>query len=61
MLELGVLWYAAGLIWLSLVGIIVGHARKAAAPKPWVRNAFKYVTGSVFIALGVRVALPDRG
>lgn len=59
MLELGVLWYAAGLIWLSLVGVLVGRARRAASPSNALRGVFKYVTGSIFIGLGIRVALPE--
>lgn len=59
LLELGVLWYAAGFIWLGFVGTLVGRAKRSAAPPPFVRSAFKYVTGCIFIALGIRVALPE--
>lgn len=59
LLELGVLWYAAGFIWLGLVGTLVGRARRSAAPSRLLRTAFKYVTGGIFIALGIRVALPE--
>jgi threonine/homoserine/homoserine lactone efflux protein len=59
MLELGALWYATGLVWLSFVGIAVGYAGHAVEPSQKARAVFKYVTGSIFVALGVRVALPE--
>lgn len=59
MLEMGALWYAAGLVWLGFLGFAIGRVRRAATPARWIRTAFKYVTGSIFIGLGVRVALPE--
>jgi threonine/homoserine/homoserine lactone efflux protein len=58
-MEMGVLWYGAGLVWYSLVAVCVGRVRRAAVPVPAVRRIFKYVVGGIFIALGIRVALPD--
>lgn len=58
--ELGALWYIAGFIWLGSIGVIVGRARTAGAPSVALRRIFRYATASIFIALGIRVALPER-
>lgn len=58
--ELGALWYLAGLLWLGGIGIAVGVAKRKATPSRRVRAFFRYATASIFIGLGIRVALTDR-
>lgn len=60
LVELGALWYVAGLIWLGAVGFAVGKARRSVGASRAVRNAFKYVTASIFIGLGLRVAVSNK-
>lgn len=60
LLELGGLWYIAGLIWLGAVGFAVGKARRSVSASKSIRNAFKYVTASIFIGLGLRVAVSNK-
>lgn len=58
--ELGALWYLAGFVWLGSIAIIVGRTRAAVAPTVVLRRILRYATASIFIALGIRVALPER-
>lgn len=60
LVELGGLWYIAGLIWLGAVGYAVGRARRSVSASRALRNAFKYVTASIFIGLGLRVAISNK-
>ncbi|GAC1549958.1 MAG: LysE family translocator [Candidatus Velthaea sp.] len=57
---LGAIWGVAGVIILGAVafaGASIGAVRKRS---PLVRNIEKYVTGSIFVGLGLRVALPEH-
>ncbi len=60
LVELGALWYVTGLIWLSAVGFAVGKARRSVSASSAVRKTFKYVTASIFIGLGLRVAVSNK-
>lgn len=55
--ELGAIWYAAGFVYLSTVGVIVARLRRFQSPSAIARTAFKYVTASIFVGLGIRVAV----
>jgi threonine/homoserine/homoserine lactone efflux protein len=57
LVELGALWYAAGFIYLSAVGILVGRLRRFHSPSAIVKKAFRYVTASIFVGLGIKVAV----
>lgn len=56
LLELAVVFGALGLAWLLLVVEIVVRTRAAVA-RPWIGRAARWVTGTVLIGLGARVAL----
>ena len=55
-LMLAVLFGAIGVTWLLLVVEVVARSR-AAVGRPWVGRAARWVTGTVLIGLGVRVAV----
>jgi|HubBroStandDraft_6_1064221.scaffolds.fasta_scaffold75638_4 threonine/homoserine/homoserine lactone efflux protein len=58
--ELGAIWYGAGLVWLSLVSIAAWRAQRFITQGNAIRRVFKYSIGALFIALGARVALSTR-
>jgi threonine/homoserine/homoserine lactone efflux protein len=58
-LVLGGLWYLAGLLWLGGIGVAVGNVRRAGGASKRLRAAFRYLTATIFIGLGIRIALPD--
>lgn len=60
LVELGALWYVAGLIWLGLVGFTAGRARRSVSASAGIRRAFKYATASIFVGLGIRVAFSEK-
>ncbi|HTX02508.1 MAG TPA: LysE family translocator [Candidatus Acidoferrales bacterium] len=60
MVELGVLWYVVSLFWLSFVGLTVGRLGQSATRTKQLQTVLKYAAGSIFIGLGLRVAIPDR-
>ena len=51
--------FAEGLVWLSLVTIFVARLRPVLA-RPRVQRALESVTGLVFIAFGVKLAISRR-
>lgn len=57
LVELGALWYVAGFLYLSTVGIVVARLRRFHSPSTIVRKAFRYVTASIFVGLGIKVAV----
>jgi threonine/homoserine/homoserine lactone efflux protein len=59
MLELGALWYVAGFLYLATLGFVVGRLRSAGTPSVRLRNGFRWATATIFIGLGIRVALPE--
>jgi threonine/homoserine/homoserine lactone efflux protein len=59
-LTLGAIWYVTGFLWLGTVGIVVGRARAFGSPSLILRRICRYTTASIFIALGIRVALSER-
>ena len=59
-LELGAIWYGAALLWLSVVGVLVGSAAVVFAPSPRIVAWLRYAMASVFVALGARLALTTR-
>lgn len=59
MLELGAIWYATGLVYLVAIGAVVGHVRRFGSPSRRVQAGFRYVVATIFVGLGVRIALPE--
>jgi threonine/homoserine/homoserine lactone efflux protein len=57
LVELGALWYVAGFIYLSTVGIVVARLRRFQSPSAIAKKAFRYVTASIFVGLGIKVAV----
>ena len=51
--------FVEGLVWLSLVTLIVARLRPVLA-RPRVQRALESVTGLFFIAFGVKLALSRR-
>lgn len=51
--------FAEGLVWLTLVALLVVRVRGVLA-RPGVRRALDGVTGLVFIGFGVRLATARR-
>jgi len=56
---LGALFNAIGLIWLTVYALAAARGR-AALQRPRVRAALDYVSGIVFVGLGVRLAFERR-
>ena len=59
-LVLSAVFIAMGLVWLTGYALLVAKAG-ALLGRPNVRRAVSAVTGTVLVALGVRVALERRG
>jgi threonine/homoserine/homoserine lactone efflux protein len=59
LLELGALWYACGFVYLCAVACAVGRAGRSGALSRSVTARLKYASAAIFIALGIRVALPE--
>jgi threonine/homoserine/homoserine lactone efflux protein len=60
MLLLGVLFAAMGLSYLLLVAGLSGSLGQFLHRRPAWANRLRWLTGSVMIGLGLRLALPDR-
>lgn len=60
MIELGVLWYVGSLFWLCFLGLTVGKIGQSATRTKRLQTVLKYAAGSIFIGLGLRVAIPER-
>jgi threonine/homoserine/homoserine lactone efflux protein len=58
MAELGFIWYATGAIVLSAVALAGSAFDAWRRRNPIVRRVERYITGTIFVALGARVALP---
>jgi RhtB (resistance to homoserine/threonine) family protein len=58
-LLLAAIHFAEGLVWLSLVALFVARIRRVLA-RPRVQRGLEAVTGLVFIAFGVKLALARR-
>jgi len=59
LLLLGGLWYGTSLVYLVALGLAVGRLRRLGTPPRRVRAGFRYLTASIFLGLGIRVALPE--
>jgi threonine/homoserine/homoserine lactone efflux protein len=57
---LGAIWFGFGLIVLSGVALAGGALEGLRRRSSLARTIERYVTGSIFLGLGLRVALPDR-
>jgi threonine/homoserine/homoserine lactone efflux protein len=57
LVELGAIWYATGFVYLSTVGIVVARLRRLTSPSTAARNAFRYITATIFVGLGIRIAV----
>ena len=60
MFSLGILFAFFGIIFLSVVGYFSGGIGGWLASRTRLANALRWVTGGVFIGLGVRLALAER-
>ena len=60
MLVLGVMFAFFTLLAFSVLGYFAGHFGGWLASKPNIASRLRWVTGSVMIGLGVRLALTDR-
>lgn len=58
--ELGAIWGFAGLVALTIASCAGGSLGRLRRRSAMARRAERYVTGSIFIALGLRVLLPER-
>ncbi len=59
MLELSAIWYTTGFVYLASVALLVGRLRRLGRPSHSVREVFRYTTATIFIGLGIRVAVPE--
>lgn len=57
---LGAIWFGTGLVVLSGVALAGGAVEGLRRRSPRARTIERYVTGSIFLGLGLRVALPDH-
>ncbi len=57
---MGILFAIFGFIFLSLVGFFSGYIGNWLNKKPAVNSRMRWITGSVFVGLGVRLALTKR-
>lgn len=60
MILLGLLFILFTTLFMSFMGYFSGHIGSWLCRKPWVARRFKWVTGSVFIGLGVRLLFLER-
>ncbi len=60
MLMLGVLFAGLGLLYLLLVATLSGSLGALLQRRPAWANRLRWVTGSVLVGLGLRLAIPDR-
>jgi threonine/homoserine/homoserine lactone efflux protein len=60
MLTLGLLFAGLGLLYLLLVATLSGSLGQFLQRRPAWANRLRWVTGSVMIGLGLRLAIPDR-
>ncbi len=60
MLLLGVIFASLGLAYLLLVAMLSGSLGKFLSARPAWASRLRWLTGSVMIGLGLRLALPDR-
>jgi len=60
MLTLGILFAVLGLIYLLLLALLSGSLGALLQRRPAWANRLRWVTGSVLIGLGLRLAIPDR-
>lgn len=56
--ELGLMWYATAAVVLSAVALAGGTFDAWRRRNPTVQRVERYLTGTIFVALGARVALP---
>jgi threonine/homoserine/homoserine lactone efflux protein len=56
--ELGFIWYATGALVLSALALAGGAFDVWRRRSPTAKALQRYLTGTIFVALGVRVALP---
>jgi len=59
-LELGAIWGVAGAIALSLVAFAGGSFALLRSRSERIQRLERYITGAIFVSLGLRVAIPDR-
>jgi threonine/homoserine/homoserine lactone efflux protein len=57
---LGGIWFGTGLVVLSAVALAGGAVEGLRRRSSRARTIERYLTGSIFLGLGLRVALPDR-
>lgn len=60
MLALGILFDVLGLLYLMLVALLSGSLGALVQRRPAWANRLRWVTGSVLVGLGLRLAIPDR-
>lgn len=60
MLLLGLIFTLLGISWLSCVGYFAGHAGRWMGQSKRALKLLRWVSGSVLVGLGVRLALPER-
>lgn len=57
---LGVLYSVTATTWYALVGVLAGSVSRWLRVRPSFSRLQQWFTGSVLIALGIRVALPEK-
>jgi threonine/homoserine/homoserine lactone efflux protein len=57
---LGAIWFGTGLVVLSAVALAGGALEGLRRRSPRARTIERVLTGSIFLGLGLRVALPER-
>ena len=60
MLTLGLTFASLTVCYLTLVGTLSGALGRALLSQPRVAGAMRWVTGGVFIGLGLRLLIPER-
>lgn len=58
--ELGAIWGVAGVVVLSVVAMLGGRFALLRTRSARVRKWERYVTGTLYVSLGLRVAIPDN-
>ncbi len=60
MLTLGAIFAALTITYLALVGLLSGSLGQALLTRPRLASAIRWLTGGVFISLGLRLLIPER-
>jgi threonine/homoserine/homoserine lactone efflux protein len=60
MLTLGLIFATLTVCYLTLVGALSGALGRALLSRPRIAGAIRWVSGGVFIGLGLRLLIPER-